>query len=491
MASWSYPEESALYREAQGNEGDFANLHVIRIAPGPGQVVFDWRHHLKQDKRKAAYRVRYRLRGAADEPFKDVLLGAAVSLTEASGIVTGSAAIVGLENGADYEFFIAAVDAATYEPIETSPVRLVRPGEVPGTVINYIHPEDYTYGFSGRSPASPSIEKLPDGRLVASHDVYWGKAGQNLTKIFRSADEGKTWQFIADLYPCFWGKLFMHRGSLYMLAISTEYGELLIGRSEDGGETWTKPTKLMEGGSREAGGPHKAPMPVIEHNGRLWTAIDHGSWSIGGHGSGVVSAPADADLLDAASWEATPFLPYDPQWPGAIVGGKSPGLLEGNVVVTPSNGLVNLLRYQTVGGTPDRGRAVYLHIDPERPDAALTFGKVIAFHGNMSKFSIYYDKPSGKYWSLVNRVTSDNAAQRNILTLVSSPDLEQWDIVKDVLDYEHNGWPEDNKKVGFQYVDWIFDGDDILYASRTAINGAHNYHNANYLTFHRIERFRE
>jgi len=45
--------------------------------------------------------------------------------------------------------------------------------------------------------------------------------------------------------------------------------------------------------------------------------------------------------------------------------------------------------------------------------------------------------------------------------------------------------------VGFQYVDWIFDGDDILFLSRTAINNAHNFHNANHLTYHKIERFRD
>ena len=50
---------------------------------------------------------------------------------------------------------------------------------------------------------------------------------------------------------------------------------------------------------------------------------------------------------------------------------------------------------------------------------------------------------------------------------------------------------EDVKKVGFQYVDFMFEEDDIIFLCRTAVNNAHSYHNSNYQTFHRIENFRE
>lgn len=47
---------------------------------------------------------------------------------------------------------------------------------------------------------------------------------------------------------------------------------------------------------------------------------------------------------------------------------------------------------------------------------------------------------------------------------------------------------------GFQYVEWQVEGDDILYVVRTAFDdqegGAANYHNTNYMTFHRLENFR-
>ncbi|MBR2465887.1 MAG: hypothetical protein IKB38_03020 [Clostridia bacterium] len=46
-------------------------------------------------------------------------------------------------------------------------------------------------------------------------------------------------------------------------------------------------------------------------------------------------------------------------------------------------------------------------------------------------------------------------------------------------------------KVGFQYVDFEFDGDDVIFLCRTAINGAASYHDSNCQTFHRIKDFRK
>lgn len=231
-------------------------------------------------------------------------------------------------------------------------------------------------------------------------------------------------------------------------------------------------------------------MPVVSHKGRLWTAIDFGSWNTGGHRSGVASVSENADLLDPKSWTVTPFLPYDSSWPGTIQGGQRPHLLEGNVVVTPQGGLVNFLRYNTVAGTPDHDRAIMLDVDLEHPDAPLRFGRVVDFPGNMSKFTINFD-PKGKlYWSLVSRITTPWVHQRNQLSLTCSADLIHWEVVADLLDYEHNGWFEPKEKVGFQYVDWHIEGEDLLYLSRTSLNGAFNYHNANHITFHRIPGFR-
>lgn len=48
--------------------------------------------------------------------------------------------------------------------------------------------------------------------------------------------------------------------------------------------------------------------------------------------------------------------------------------------------------------------------------------------------------------------------------------------------------PEDDRL--FSMWNFLIDGDDILYLSRTALNQPHNFHDSNYTTFHRIENFR-
>ena len=100
---------------------------------------------------------------------------------------------------------------------------------------------------------------------------------------------------------------------------------------------------------------------------------------------------------------------------------------------------------------------------------------------------IQYDEVSGRYYSIVSRRIDDPKTRRNLLSLLSSADLVQWDLACDLIDRRD----EDPQKVGFQYVDFLFDGEDIIYLCRTATNHANNFHNANYSTFHRIENFRK
>jgi hypothetical protein len=50
--------------------------------------------------------------------------------------------------------------------------------------------------------------------------------------------------------------------------------------------------------------------------------------------------------------------------------------------------------------------------------------------------------------------------------------------------------PEESKlKTGFQYVDWKFDGDDIIYLVRVSYDGANNYHDSNRIWFCRMENY--
>ena len=78
---------------------------------------------------------------------------------------------------------------------------------------------------------SPSILRLPDGALLASHD-YFGLPNcprnhedeESLTSIYRSEDDGLTWVNITHIMNCYWSSLFAHRGSVYILGVSQQYG---------------------------------------------------------------------------------------------------------------------------------------------------------------------------------------------------------------------------------------------------------------------------
>lgn len=443
------------------------SLTICRLAPNTDVIELEWLDESGAGSDISEYEVSFRQ----------------VEAPEFIKIKTHEkrAVLCGLVPDTEYELFVAAGS-------RKSRIRLARTGFVPGTVVNYLHPEDTAYQFSGRYLCSPSIVKLPDGALLASMDVYASKAPQNLSLVFRSDDSGATWHYLTELFPCFWGKLFVHKGDLYMLAMSTEYGDILIGKSTDGGQTFCLPEVLFRGSCAFAEkGLHKAPMPVTEHAGRLWTAIDFGAWSMGGHSSCLLSVDANADLLTADNWTLTKPLAYSPHWAGAVKG-PSRGLLEGSAVVSPDGEIFNFLGYRTGDCVPDRDRAVLLKGDIDNPENKLEFYKTVDFYGNRAKFSVLYDKVSGMYFSIVNRLRGENTrGMRNIASLSVSPDLEHWRVVCDLLDYS----AQDTEKVAFQYVDFLFDGDDLLFLSRTAFNNAASFHNSNYCTFHRVADFRK
>lgn len=356
--------------------------------------------------------------------------------------------------------------------------------EGPGIVV------DYSPAKSREYIGSPGLAILPGGEYVASHDLFGPGSTRDRTLVFASQDRGKTWQPRADIKGQWWSSLFVHNKVLYLMGTSREYGYTVIRRSDDGGKTWTTPRDRNTGLLLDDGKYHCAPVPVVVHNGRLWRAMEDamapGKW--GAHFRAfVMSAPVDADLLKADSWTCSNRLARDPQW----LGGKFHGWLEGNAVVTPKGKVVNLLR---VDCPPDGDRAARIEVSDDGKRISFDPQKgFLAFPGGSVKFAIRWDPMSKHYWSLTSigkeKYPDRKPAQvRNTLALIRSPDLKTWTVRATVLHHP------DVTRHAFQYVDWLFDGDDIIALSRTAhddgAGGAHNAHDANFLTFHRIPGFR-
>ncbi|MBI2924732.1 MAG: exo-alpha-sialidase [Verrucomicrobia bacterium] len=343
---------------------------------------------------------------------------------------------------------------------------------------------------SGIYLGSPSIALLPDGSLVASHDLFGPSTTHDRTRVFASKDRGATWQRLTEIEGQFWSSLFAHRGALYLMGTSRQDGHAIIRRSTDSGRSWTTPKDHDTGLLLADGQYHCAPVPVVVHNGRLWRAMED-AMGPGGWGNRfnafMMSAPADADLLKAANWTVSNRLGRDAAW----LDGKFGGWLEGNAVVTPDGRIVNILRVDFRAGS-EKAAMIDISADGTRATFDPQRG-FIDFPGGCKKFTIRRDLREGGYWSLSNFVPESQRGAnpertRNTLALVHSSDLRRWEVRCLLLHHP------DRERHGFQYVDWQFDGDDLIAAVRTAFDdeegGAHNQHDANFITFHRVQSFR-
>lgn len=456
---WSY----APYKPLLRNVGD---IYICRIAPDEESIHFEW---LGTEVKE--YSVFYRKRNDGD-----FILYRQVRHAECD--------ITGLESNTDYEFYVRCQN-------QESLVRLARTGKTVGTVVNYLHPDDEAYSFSGKYLCSPSLVRHPDGFLLASMDLFAGGYPQNLTLIFRSDDNGKTWHYVSELMPCFWGKMFIHNGELYMLSCSTEYGDLLIGKSTDGGKTFSAPVCLLRGSNGKDGncGVHKNPQNILIYNGRLYNTLEWGSWCNREyyHAAMVMSCSIHDDLLIPENWSFSAPLKYDPEWNGTV-NGNTRGTIEGTLCVAPDGTLYNVMRYNIDrDAIPPYGLVLAYKVNTEDHNAPMEYSHSIKMPCNNSKFMIKYDSVSQSYYSVVTRIDCEKRIyRRNLLSLMRSKDMKNWELVCDLLDKRE----DDIEKVGFQYCDFEFEGNDIIYLCRTALNNANSFHNSNYSTFHVVNSFR-
>lgn len=362
---------------------------------------------------------------------------------------------------------------------------------VPGVVITH------RPASSGVYIGSPGIVVLPNGDYLAKHDEFGPKSHERthaVTHVYRSQDRGESWEHLAKVDHIFWSTIFVHNDAVYMIGTTAthRHGHCVIRKSTDNGRTWSEARDENTGLLFSDLSYHTAPVPVVIHNGRIWRAMEDeksgGGW---GHmfRAFVMSAPVDADLLKASSWSMSKPLPREERY----LQGAMRGWLEGNAVVSPDGGIVDILRVNGEAGTKVVGKAALIEISEDGKTASFDPETgFIDFPGGAKKFTIRFDPESKAYWALTNPVTSptdrDAGSVRNTLALLYSKDLRNWETASILLELP------DVEKHALQYPDWVFDGDDIIAAIRTAfddgLGGAHRAHDANYLTFHRFKNFR-
>src|SRR6185312_3860153 len=203
--------------------------------------------------------------------------------------------------------------------------------QVPGTVIAH------SPVSSGLYIGSPSICILSDGSYLASHDLFGPNSNEfvkPVSKIYRSANKGRTWQQVAVIEGQFWSKLFTYRGGVYFFGTDKHHGNTIIRTSTDNGNTWSALVDADHGLLLQ-GEYHCAPVTFIEYKGKLWRAMEDAMGEIKKwgkrYGAFMMSMDAEKDPMLASSWKATNVLRYD----STMLGGKFGAWIEGNAVVAP------------------------------------------------------------------------------------------------------------------------------------------------------------
>ncbi len=413
-----------------------SKVYIVRLAPNEKGVELQWLGN------ESEYLVRIYKKG------KEVY---------SASTQNNAVSVNGLEKNTTYS---VCVESPAYKSNE----RLFVTGDYRGKVVNYLHPEDLQYEFSGRFLASPYIVRFK-GDLYVITDCFRGgsqKGAFNLSLLFRSKDDGKTWEYITDLVPCFWPTLFVANGKLCTLAVTTEFGSLVVACSDDG-EKWSDYTELIYGSGFLFPGPHKAPTPVLNKDGKLYFGIEYGAHSVKRFDSLIVSYDLSKNILDRNAWTISEKCKVEKEW------GGDPDILfaiEGNVV--ERNGeIFNLLRFTA-------NKALMLKYDEKNPLKAPSFYKVVDFKLGHCKFFIQR-ADDGTYYAMGNTT----CYPRHIVELYKSKDLENWEKVKTLEDISNLTKEND----GVQYPTFFIEGKKLYTVLRTALNGADTFHNSNAITF--------
>lgn len=237
---------------------------------------------------------------------------------------------------------------------------------------------------------------------------------------------------------------------------------------------------------------------MVTAKGRIWTAVEAwgGAWPQSFR-SAVLSAPEDADLLDARSWQFSSLVSYPRSWQDIW---PWRGFLEGNFVVAPDGRFLVVLREQKYDG----GR---VHL-VELSDNGLTGipKGPMPFPGGAKKFSIKYDQVSGRYWTLTSYLQTEPHVPRGRLHLpyaswfYQAMNVRQYQLLmssKDLYSWQpHQVVVETTSVESASYSDFIFSGDDLLVVLRCALVDEHGQHanNPNYgnaIGFKRLRNFRQ
>lgn len=401
---------------------------------------------------------------------------------------------------------------------------------------------------------SPGLARLPSGRLVATTD--WGGPGVvNLDgekmelaeaqrhwqgRIYTSDDRGHTWDLRAT-FPFMHARPFVAGQALYVLGHA---GDLMVVRSDDGGNTWSSPSRLTDGQVW-----HQAPCNVHYANGSVYLVMERRvsqtirTWYVGELAPVLMRAPVNADLTTRDVWtfaselpfcEVLPAVEIDPDidyfgvpfWPCPYPAGHSVapgrncapiGWLETNIVqftdpdhlwTDPSGRTFHLWMRAHTGGT---GYACVAKVVEEGATAGTgpmttmleraPSGKHMLYvpcPGGQMKFHVLFDEVTRLYWLLstqaVDSMTRPDCLPPDRFNLPNNQRRRlQLHFSKNMIDWCFAGLVDQGpaEHASRHYASMVIADDDLLILSRSGDERAHSAHDGNLITFHTVGDFRE
>ncbi len=335
---------------------------------------------------------------------------------------------------------------------------------------------------------------------TAGDRIFSAMVVSGTTYFYQSTDGGAHFELLSRIPTFGLPSVFEAGGAMYMIGNHAETGSwdrIVVVKSTDGGRTWTDPSDGMLPSAGDGTLVSGASSPALVHNGFVYRAFEDrtDSWSV--DRAYIVSAPVDANLLNPDSWTVSSKLPFSKNQfvndPNGTDIARTVYVEEGCAILGADGCIYDMLR---VNCQPSGDYAILLRLSEDRQTlswATDSGSYIIRFPGGSTKFTVRYDEESRLYYALVNNVTQDEFCwQRNVLSLSVSSDLVHWQVVETILvDRTLMNEYVSMTRHGFQYVDWCFDGDDILLTVRESMGDSVHFHDANCFTFYRIENFRD
>ncbi len=395
---------------------------------------------------------------------------------------------------------------------------------------------------------SPGIERLDTGRLIATLDlggpgmdqwpepkgIRYGAPVQG--KVYTSDDGGKTWLHRVD-FPFMHARPFKAGRSVYVLG---QAGDLMIIRSDDGGETWTKPRSLSKGKDWT-----QASSKVHYANGCVYLTMNLRPYYHSGIWPASIEAPVlmrgnlEDDLTRTKNWDfsnivafrdlvspkeldyfGVPFFrsEFDTSYQIAPGRNMSPiGWLETNVVQFVDPGHVwhdasgktfHLWSRAHTGGTGYAAIAKVVEKGPQPGTGKMEVmmesvpsGKKVLYvpcPGGQMKFHVLYDEETELYWLLSSQATDSMTKATELpKNRYGLPNNERHRLVlhfsKNMVDWIFAGVVAmgETPNQSRHYASMDFDGDDLVILSRSGDRSAKNAHDGNIISFHRVKDFRD